>query len=500
VAGELEADLSLDVSASSFPSADGELGGLIRDFDWAGTELGPISHWPAALRTATNIVLASPLPLVMLWGPNGRMIYNDAYSVFAAQRHPGLLGSKVLDGWPEVADFNRQVLDVCLAGGTLSFRNHELTLYRNNAPEQVSMNLNYGPVLGDDGRPAGVLAIVIETTAHVLAERRLRESEARFRALVTATSDVVYRMSADWQEMRQLEGRGFLADTAGPKARWMDDYLYPEDQPAIRAAIELAIRERTPFQLEHRVRTAQGSGGWTLSRAIPLMNEGGEINEWFGAATDVTARRQAEEHLRLVNNELNHRVKNTLATVQALAAQTFKSADRAARDEFEMRLASLAAAHDLLTERGWGRVGLSELVTRSLRVFQEADRWSAEGADADLSPKAIIALAMTLHELGMNATKYGAWSQASGRVEMSWRVGESGDERPLKMVWQERDGPPVVAPTGRGFGSRLIERGLSGELGGTSRLTFARTGVVCEIEIPIQSIRQVAAPLELAAS
>ena len=498
--GELEGDLVLNVASSSFPPGGGDLGRLIRDFDWAGTELGPIAHWPAALKTATNIVLQSPLPLVMLWGPNGRMIYNDAYSVFAAQRHPYLLGSKVLEGWPEVADFNRQVLDVCLAGGTLSFHNHELTLYRNNVPEQVSMNLNYGPVLGDDGYPAGVLAIVVETTAHVRAERRLRESEERFRALVTATSDVIYRMSADWQEMRQLDGRGFLADTAGPKVRWMDDYLYPEDQPAIREAIEIAIRERTPFQLEHRVRTAEGSGGWTLSRAIPLIDDAGDINEWFGAATDVTARKQAEEHLRLVNNELNHRVKNTLATIQALAAQTFKGVDRETRDEFEMRLTSLAAAHDLLMERGWGTAGLSELVTRSLTVFQGLDRWTAHGVEAELSPKGIIALAMTLHELGTNATKYGAWSQATGRVDLSWRLAETGDgERLLKMLWQERDGPLVAAPQGRGFGSRLIERGLSGELGGSSRLTFASTGVVCEIEIPIQSIRNVAEPLQLTA-
>lgn len=435
----------------------------------------------------------------MLWGPSGRMIYNDAYSVFAGQRHPYLFGSKVLEGWPEVADFNREVLEVCLAGGTLSFRNHELTLYRNNAPEQVWMDLNYGPVLGDDGRPAGVLAIVVETTGQVQAERRLRESEERFRALVTATSDVIFRMSADWQEMGRLEGRGFLADTTSPSVRWMDEYLYAPDQPAIRAAIDAAIRERRPFQSEHRIRRADGSVGWTFSRAIPMMDEAGQITEWFGAASDVTARKEAEEHLRLVNNELNHRVKNTLATIQALAAQTFKGADPAARDEFEMRLTSLAAAHDLLTERGWGRADLSELVGRSLTVFQASDRWSARGVEADLSPKATIALAMTLHELGTNATKYGAWSQATGRVEVSWELLEMPEaERLLRMRWLERDGPPVTEPRVRGFGSRLIERGLSNELGGKSRLVFAPTGVTCEVEIPIQSIRQITKPLQLA--
>ena len=173
----------------TFPPGGGEMGKLIRAFNWADTELGPITTWSSALRTATNIVLQSPLPLVMLWGPDGIMIYNDAYSVFAGQRHPKLLGSKVLEGWAEVADFNRRVLEVGLAGGTLSFRDQELTLYRNNQAEQVFMDLNYGPVLGDDQTPAGVLAIVIERTARVEAERALAAQGA-------ATEPANQRLSA----------------------------------------------------------------------------------------------------------------------------------------------------------------------------------------------------------------------------------------------------------------------------------------------------------------
>jgi hypothetical protein len=105
------------------------------------------------------------------------MIYNDAYSVFAGQRHPRLLGSKVLEGWAEVADFNARILEVGLAGGTLSFKDQNLTLHRNNAAEQVWMDLNYGPVLGDDQKPAGVLAIVVETTGQVRAERERQLAE-----------------------------------------------------------------------------------------------------------------------------------------------------------------------------------------------------------------------------------------------------------------------------------------------------------------------------------
>ena len=126
----------------------------------------------------------------------------------------------------------------------------------------------------------------------------LRESEERFRALVTASSDVVYRMSPDWSEMRHLVGREFIPDTLAPIRSWVDRYILPEDQPEVLGAIRQAIRTRSTFQMEHRVLRVDGSVGWTFSRAIPILSESGEISEWFGAATDVTRRKEAEETLR----------------------------------------------------------------------------------------------------------------------------------------------------------------------------------------------------------
>ena len=277
-----------------FPTGGGEVGELIRGFDWAATSLGPISAWPQSLKTATNLLLLSPVPIVLLWGEDGIMIYNDAYSVFAGARHPKLLGSKVREGWAEISDFNDNVMKVGLAGNTLAYKDQELTLIRRGRPEPVWMDLDYSPVLDESGRPGGVIAIVVETTERVLADRRLRESEQRFRALATATSDAVYRMSPDWKEMRQLDGRGFLSDLESPSVAWMDAYLFAEDQPAVLAVIEQAVRTRGIFQLEHRVRQADGSAGWTFSRAVPVFDEQGEIVEWFGTATDVTGRRRAE--------------------------------------------------------------------------------------------------------------------------------------------------------------------------------------------------------------
>jgi PAS domain-containing protein len=150
----------------------------VRAYDWAGTSLGPISSWPKSLRTAVDIVLQSPIPLVMLWGPHGIMIYNDGYSVFAGGRHPRLLGSPVLEGWPEVADFNRRVMEVGLAGGTLSFTDQHLVLHRHGIPEDVWTTLDYSPIHDESGKPAGVLAIAMETTQRKLTEKALREREA----------------------------------------------------------------------------------------------------------------------------------------------------------------------------------------------------------------------------------------------------------------------------------------------------------------------------------
>ena len=166
----------------AFLAGGGELGALIAAFDWSATALGPIEKWPVSLKSAVSIMVRSPIPMVMLWGADGVMIYNDGYSVFAGGRHPGLLGQKVLSGgWPEVAEFNANVLKVGLAGGTLAYRDHELTLYRSGGPEQVWMDLDYSPLPDDQGRPAGVVAIVIETTKRVAAERLRAAAEASAR-------------------------------------------------------------------------------------------------------------------------------------------------------------------------------------------------------------------------------------------------------------------------------------------------------------------------------
>jgi PAS domain S-box-containing protein len=174
--------LSLPVPgpAVDFLAGAGEFGRLITAFDWGTTSVGPIAAWPAYLRTTISTILRSPVPIVTLWNADGVMIYNDAYSAFAAERHPSLLGSRVRDGWPEAADFNDNVMNTVLSGGALSYREQEFTLFRRGRAEQVWLDLDYSPVLDERNRPAGVIAIVSEVTEKVLARRRLHVERQQF--------------------------------------------------------------------------------------------------------------------------------------------------------------------------------------------------------------------------------------------------------------------------------------------------------------------------------
>ncbi len=175
------------------------------------------------------------------------------------------------------------------------------------------------PRFADDGTYMGYVGSVIDIDERREAEEALRESEARLLALAHASSEVLYRMSPDWGEMRNLEGGGFLSDTNDPTRAWLMDYIPDADHSMVLTAIERAIAEKSPFELEHRVRRADGTVGWTLSRAVPVLDDAGEIVEWFGAAADVTARRHAEDRLRDLNETLEAQVAQRTAERNMLA-------------------------------------------------------------------------------------------------------------------------------------------------------------------------------------
>jgi len=202
----------------------------------------------------------------------------------------------------------------------------------------------------------------------------------------------------------------------------------------------------------------------------------------------VLERKRTEEHQRLLLNELNHRVKNTLAVIQSIASQTFRGESAApdARRAFESRLTALAGAHDLLTGRNWEAAPLSQVIERAgIGCGAGGERVRIEGDDVELAPRTAVSIAMALHELCTNAVKYGALSNESGSVTVRWSIDGSDGQRRLRLEWIETGGPPVSPPSRRGFGSRMIERGLASELGGTVALEFRPEGVRCLVDAPL---------------
>jgi CheY-like chemotaxis protein len=262
-------------------------------------------------------------------------------------------------------------------------------------------------------KPFSARELLARVDAHLkLASARgevmdtLRGSEERYRAFVTATSDIVYRMSPDWSEMRYLRGKDFLSDTDYPSRTWLETYIHPDDQAQVLAAVQEAIRTKSPFEFEHAVIRVDGTIGWTHSRAIPVFGEDGEILEWFGAARDISERKRHEETQQLLVSELSHRVKNMLAVIQAIAQQTLRQTKEPAEfaASFGGRIQSMSRVHGLLSESGWQGADLHDIVRDQLAA-QEVSRIAVSGPPVRREPQLALHVGLMLHELGTNSVR-----------------------------------------------------------------------------------------------
>lgn len=262
--------------------------------------------------------------------------------------------------------------------------------------------------------------------------------------------------------------------------------LVPKDRQDEETRILERLRQGE--RIDHLETVRQRKDGSLVETSLtisPVRDAQGVIVGASKIARDITEQKRAERLQQTLMHELNHRVKNTLATVQAIARQSFRSGplDKRAGETFEARLQALSRAHDLLTRENWDGADMAAAVAQVLAPYQR-QRFEIEGAQLRLPPRVALALTLALHELATNAAKYGALSVPSGRVAIKWTV-RPGDPPHLVFRWQEHGGPQVSAPAQKGFGSRLIERSLALELAGEVHITYDPAGVLCDVSAPV---------------
>ncbi|MBC7769549.1 MAG: PAS domain-containing protein [Phycisphaerales bacterium] len=256
------------------------------------------------------------------------------------------------------------------------------------------------------------------------------------------------------------------------------------------SAIAAAFDGSSDDDPEIHYRRKDGSEFWASVFIAPVCTEDGEIDQHFVSFVDLTKFRQERARSTLLIDELNHRVKNTLSTVQSIAFQALRTkADPATvRESIESRLVALSRSHDLLTRENWEGVGLRDLLEGALKPFEvvagRTQHFVIKGDNIRLSPKTSLALGIAFHELATNAGKYGAFANDAGSIAIDWSIKASPDGDRLILCWVESDGPPVAPPSRKGFGSQVLERGLEHELDGRVDLDFRPDGLVCTIDIP----------------
>ncbi|MEJ2818087.1 MULTISPECIES: HWE histidine kinase domain-containing protein [unclassified Caulobacter] len=333
----------------------------------------------------------------------------------------------------------------------------------------------------------------------------LEGAGAYFLSIVEASRDCIRVISPEgFVEYMNARGQALfeIEDFAGRNR----NRYWPEMWPAeSRTAVEQALRtalagEASAFRAQ--CPTARGEPRWWDTTVSPILSEErgdeGRVIRVLATSRDVTGEVRAEAHRQLLVNELNHRVKNTLATIQSIASQSLRNAgvDLAVRGAFEGRLMAIAATHNVLTDENWSAASLRQIIDGSVTPYRaNPGQLTISGQDLMVSPKPAVVLALAFHELAINALKYGALSSAGGHVDIGWSV--AGGDR-LDITWTEQGGPTVRPPERRGFGSRIVELALPNELGGEVDIDYRPEGLRCRIHAPLAALDKVDAFMPLA--
>jgi len=340
------------------------------------------------------------------------------------------------------------------------------------------------------GKPVRTIGAEIDVTERKHAELALAERNMQFALAAKAALVGSYAYDVDTDTMQVDEGYAALhrlPGTSTTRSEWKTR-AHPEDLDRLETVRSEAFRERrSEYGIEYRIVRSGGKVRWIESRSFMSYSSDGRPQRVVGVNIDITERKRAEEQLHRLVAELDHRVKNVLAAVSAIAAHTKDASS--SMDDFvaalDRRIRSMASTHELLSNSCWQGVPLRELLRRELAPYTSNSNTCIEGPEVILRPEAAQTTASVLHELTTNAAKYGALSKREGRVSVRWHCAPNGQAPgPLAIEWLETGGPPVKARSNSGYGRSVITELMSYELGGTARLLFSPEGVRCRLDIP----------------
>ncbi|MEA3025454.1 MAG: hypothetical protein QOF91_739 [Alphaproteobacteria bacterium] len=384
-------------------------------------------------------------------------------------------------------------------------RDEEVTVERFDG-KQIVVLLNIDPLFNAQGRLVGAINCFQDVTerrrmidALDRTQHNLREQEERWAATYEHAAIGIVELDAEGRFIRVNEA--ICSIVGATKEELLDWRLFGRTHPDDRDVDAELYRRQVAgdigfYSIEKRFLRKDGRVIWIAVRSSTVRDVTGHFLYGVRVVQDVTERKEAEGRQKLLIDELNHRVKNTLATVQSLATQTARGTDspESFRRAFEGRLIALSQAHDQLTRCHWKSADLRDIVEGAtaphLAHSQESqDQIEIEGEPVTVLPRVALTLALGLHELTTNASKYGALSVPAGRIGVRWRIERRPPQAPqLWIEWRERGGPPVTVPGRRGFGTRFIEGSVASELQGAARLDYERAGLVCTMEIPLDAV------------
>jgi PAS domain S-box-containing protein len=358
------------------------------------------------------------------------------------------------------------------------------------------LDVHGSAVRDEEGRFLYGVRVLQDVTEAKRMEDRIRESEQHMRDLLEGLPAAVYTTDANGRIT--FFNKACIA-MAGRTPQLGDEWcvtwrLYTPDGaplPHDQCPMAVALKEdRVVRGVEAVAERPDGTFVPFIPYPTPLHDADGVLIGAINMLVDITERKQAENRQKTLIDELNHRVKNTLATVQSLAAQTARHSDdlQDFSKRYEKRLVGLARAHDLLTKRHWEDAPLDFLAREVLAPMATSfgERVRIDGPSVLLNPRAALSLTMALTELATNATKYGALCSGTGVLAVTWEIRDVVTQSTLDLLWQESGGPPVQAPTRRGFGTRLMERCIERDLSGELDLVFDSQGLRCRIAIPLE--------------